>query len=365
VILKHVPWTGKRCLVTGGAGFLGSHLCRALADLGADVLVADREPGHGGSLFPLLNDTSRIPVHRCDLADPAAVRRVADLRPDYLFHLAALPYAPYTSRHPREAYACNVVATANMLEAASLGGASRFLLASSACVFGAAQRSPLGPDSPIWPPEHYYSETKREAEQLVHDAHRSRGVPATICRFGNIYGPGDRHLGRIVPQLCRQLIAGGCDTLVLQRSDGESVFEFLNVTDAVEGLIRAAAHESREVDTWQFSGGERARYSIRELARTMSRLYDGREREVRVNTASPERRVVKYLDGTATSAALGWEPKRRPEDGIRETLDWYRRHLQELAPHPDEMAPGADRLDPLGNYASPAPLDVQYLHAAR
>jgi nucleoside-diphosphate-sugar epimerase len=335
-------WKGKRCLVTGGVGFLGSHLCRALHDEGAEVVVLDREPAHAGTLFPLLNSGRDIRVIQCDLALADSVRRVVELRPDCLFHLAGLPYAPYTTRNPREAEQCNVQTTANMLEAARLVRTARaripqFVFASSACVFGAAQHSPLEVDSPVAPPEHYYTVTKQEAENRVHAAYRAHGVRAAICRFGNIYGPGDRHVGRIVPQVCHQLIGERRDVLQLRRSDGESVFEFLHVDDAVTGLLHAAGRPAPAVDTWQFSGGAPNRLSVLEIAQLMSRLFDGRHRDVRVNQQSPERRVRKYLETAPTRKALAWEAKHNLDDGLRATLAWYQEHFRDLSPHAGEV----------------------------
>jgi len=327
------PFAETKCLVTGGVGFLGSHLCRALREQGAQVIVMDREPPQAGTLFPLLNAATGIDVRQCDLSEPESIREVQYCQPDYVFHLAGLPYAPYTSQHPGEADAANVAATQNALEGARLSPNARFVLASSACVFGATQKSPLRVDSPQSDPEHYYTITKREAERHVREAHRVHGLKASICRFGNIYGPGDRHFGRIVPQMCAQLIKEGRDTLELKRSQGDGVFEFLHVDDAVSGLLAAAAHVSPDLETWHFSGGESSRVSVIDLARRMSRLYDGREREVRNNRSSPEKRVVKYLDCSATAAKLGWTPSWTLDQGLRGTLDWYCERINSLAPH--------------------------------
>src|ERR1700720_547580 len=111
-------WQDKRCLVTGGAGFMGSHLCDFLHQSGARMFVVDKEACHPGTLFSNLNSGRDITGIQADLSEPTSVNIVRDIEPEYIFHLAALPYAPYTTAHPREAYAANVVSTVNMLEGA-------------------------------------------------------------------------------------------------------------------------------------------------------------------------------------------------------------------------------------------------------
>jgi nucleoside-diphosphate-sugar epimerase len=328
-------WRGMRCLVTGGMGFIGSHLCRQLYDLGARVMVIDREPCHEGTLFYRLNANRDIATIQCDLSEATAVDVIRQIKPDYIFHLAALPYAPYTTRHPREAYAANVVSTVNALEGARLSDTRRFILASSACVFGAAQHSPLRTDDTPYAPEHYYSVTKQDAERQVRAFHNWYGINATVCRFGNVYGPGDRHFGRIIPQVCRQLIKERRETIELKRSGGDSVFEFLYVDDAVKAFASAGARESIKLETWQFSGGDESRTTILKLAEKISRLLDGKTREIGVNTSNPERRVEKYLDTEDTRRELNWESDWNLNAGLSATVEWYKRYINYITPYTD------------------------------
>jgi len=326
-------WKGRCCLVTGGTGFIGSYLCARLHDLGARVVNADIEPDQPGTLFWLLNEARDIPVVCADLAQKESIDPVAELKPDVIFHLAAVPYAPWTSQHPVEADEANVVSTRNVLDAARRAGTERFVLASSACVFGATTASPCSEQSEPSAAEHWYTINKQDAEKKVRDYHKFFGVPGTICRFVNVYGPGDRHMGRIVPAVCRQLLADHATALRLTRSTGESVFEFLYVEDAVEALLIAAQRTSDRCDVYHFTPGAESRMSVRDLAVRLSLLFDKKEREVLVECEHPEKPVRKYLDATSTEAALGWHARWTLDDGLRHTIEWYDRNLSRLAPH--------------------------------
>ncbi len=135
-------WQGKKCVVTGGIGFIGSHMSAALHDCGARVTVLDKELPHDRTLFHHLNHDRNIQFMQCDVADQQAVQTIMDIQPCFVFHLAGLPYAPYTTSHPFEAHRANVDTTVQMLAAARMVGDVGFVHASSACVFGAAQHSP-------------------------------------------------------------------------------------------------------------------------------------------------------------------------------------------------------------------------------
>jgi nucleoside-diphosphate-sugar epimerase len=332
---KHLD-KGANCLVTGGVGFLGSHLCRRLLAMGARVTALDIEDAHSGTFFSHLGLPDRVPAvtHHC--ADSAVVDRIVELAPDYIFHLAGLPYAPYTTAHPAEADAANVTSTKRVLQAALKSRDVRIVFASSACVFGATRESPLAVGSPYSEPAHYYTVTKRRAEDVLLKGRVDSGADVIVCRFGNIYGPGDRHFGRIVPQICSQLITlDDCQQITLRRSRGDSIYEFLYVADAVDGLLKAATSDAAATTpVWHFTGGPSSRTSVLDLAARLSQLYDGGRRDVVPCLSAPERSVVKYLDASATYELLGFEPSVEFDRGLSRTIDWYRSHIGSLKPHP-------------------------------
>ena len=327
-------WRDATCIITGGVGFLGSHLCKKLTSMGARTTVLDIEDPHPGTLF-LHNDLNeRTMFINQDCSDRTSIEVIRGIAPDYIFHLAGLPYAPYTTAHPAKAEAANVTSIETVLEAAREFRGTRLVFSSSACVFGATRQSPLAVDSPYSEPAHYYTVTKRRAEEILLKYREHYGIDAVACRFGNVYGPGDRHFGRIVPQICWQLIVEDCDRITLRRSRGDSVFEFLYVDDAVDALLSAAGAAAASRPVWHFTGGPKSRIDVLRLTALMSTLYDGRRREVLPCHGIPEQAVIKYLDASATSETLGFEPATDLHNGLSKTLNWYRSHIGELKAHP-------------------------------
>ena len=324
--------TKKTCLVTGGTGFIGSHLCAQLSELGAAVISVDIEGNKEGTYFKLLNGHRDIQTKIMDLSDSSSIKKIAKLKPDFLFHLSGLPYAPFTSIHPVSSFRSNVSTTANMLEAARVTSAERFVLASSACVFGATIDSPIPINGNRSRPEHYYSYTKRQAESQAESYNEFYDVPISICRFVNIYGPGDRHFGRLIPALCRQLIELTTNELTLFRSSGESVFEFLYVEDAVSGLLAAAIGEDSTFGIYHFGPGPMGRMKIIDIANKLSILYDNRKRKLNAKATDGERTVQKYLDFEETVANIGWKPRWDLNTGLSSTVDWYRENITKIKP---------------------------------
>jgi nucleoside-diphosphate-sugar epimerase len=324
-------WRRRRCVVTGGVGFIGSHLCSRLYELGAEVTAIDRERAARGTLFWLLNRGKHIEVIQRDLASSSGASAILKYKPEFIFHLEAEPFAPFTTQNPIQSYRSNVVSTVNALESARKSG-STFVLASSACVFGAVKQSPLKPNDERVEPEHYYSITKREAEAQVTIFNKLYGVPGAICRLGNVYGPGDRHFGRIIPRVCREILSEGKVQIELKRSNGKSVFEFLFVDDAVEGMVLSAQTSGKNLELFQFSGGANSRKSVREIAELTSLAIDGKKRVVEMRCGSPERTVNKFLDTSDAERHLNWKPTNALTKGLKLTADWYRQFIEQLTP---------------------------------
>lgn len=323
----------KVCVVTGGTGFIGSHLCVKLHNIGARVVNVDIESGDFGTLFSILAEGRNIPVIQADLAEPKSIQRIVELKPDIIFHLAGKPYAPYTTTHPITTFRSNVVSTMNMLDAARQSDSGRFVLASSACYFGATQVSPLLEDTQVSQPEHYYSYTKRQAEEITKSYSDFYGVPSIVCRFVNVYGPGDRHMGRIVPNLCKQLISEKSETLELFRSDGKSILGFLFVEDAVNALIAAAEQSEHCYELFHFGPGTSTPMLVSDLAQKLSLLYDAKIRDLKINTMNPEKKVNKNLDITRTINRIDWKASWNRDDGLARTIAWYRENLLKITPH--------------------------------
>jgi UDP-glucose 4-epimerase len=221
---------GRRVLVTGGSGFIGRRVVRALLDEGADVTVADKRPfpdiaAHEGDLRAVTGD----------LCDPPVVAEAVRPGTDVIIHLAAVTRVLPSIEDPAGTFRVNVDATASLLEQARLRGVATFLLASTNAVTGdvgqavITEQVPLRPLSP-------YGATKAAAEMLVSAYAACYGMTGCSLRFSNVYGPGMQEKDSFVPRLMRAARDG---TGVQVYGDGTQVRDLVHVDDVVAGLFLA------------------------------------------------------------------------------------------------------------------------------
>jgi CDP-glucose 4,6-dehydratase len=294
-------------------------------------VALDRLPSASGTYFGLL-DIDNL----CQSVLKADVRRIADLAClqdsnfNVVFHLAAQPISPLSNIASDETMETNVVGTANVGKAVSSQNIPpTFVFASSACWYGATTASPLKEDDPHIPGEFKYSESKVLAEHEVVKMESECRIPTVRCRFVNLYGPGDRHFSRLVPKTLRHLIR--LQRPSLMRNDGSTILDFMHVRDAVSALIVAAEHGPLcrgEVFNFGVGGGNPR--SAREMVRLVSKLFDGVERDPVLSNPVEPRTKRKFLDNTKAKSCLGWRPTQSLEEGLRETIRWYRENIARI-----------------------------------
>src|SRR5947208_592478 len=235
-------WSGRRVLVTGAGGFIGSHLAETLARAGASVRAFVRYTSRGDHGWLELADpqlAEAIEVFRGDLANPEAVANALS-GCEFVFHLGALIPIPYSYRHPREFVTANVVGTLNLLEAARQGKPARIVHTSTSEVYGTAQAIPIDEEHPLHP-QSPYAATKVAADQLALSFQRSFGTPVVIARPFNTYGP--RQSARaVIPTIVTQALARD----VIELGALSPTRDFLFVDDTVAGLLRCAEAQGVE-----------------------------------------------------------------------------------------------------------------------
>jgi UDP-glucose 4-epimerase len=296
-----------RVLVTGGAGFIGSHLVDALLDRGAEVSLADHlhrspKPWFGEALL------RGAQLYVADLRDLPALRPAfAAARPEVVLHLAAQVDVRQSVADPAFDAQVNVAGTVSVLEAAREVGARRVVMASTAAVYGDPRDLPTPENAPIAPLSPYGT-SKAAAEWYLAQYRRLHGISTLALRMANVYGPRqDPHGEAGVVSIFSGLAASGARATVF--GDGRQTRDYVFVDDVVDAWLAAAA--SDVTGALNISTGIET--SVRELAEALDLSYDfaaGRAGEI-------ER---SCLDPSAAAGQLGWRPAVPLATGLRRTL---------------------------------------------
>ena len=316
-------------LVTGAAGFIGSHLAEALGREGAEVRAFVRynsrnDYGWLEQLDQALID--EIEIFRGDLGNPEAVGN-AVRGCDTVFHLGALIPIPYSYRHPREFVTANVEGTLNILEACRRESTGRLVQTSTSEVYGTAVRVPIDEQHPL-NAQSPYAATKIAADQLALSFWRSFDTPVVVARPFNTFGP--RQSARaVIPTLITQAL--GREEVEL--GSLHPTRDFLYVEDLVRGLKRCA--EAKGVEGEVVNLGSGAEISIADLATEVFRLV-GRELPITFSAdrARPPLSEVERLlaDTSKAEELLDWTPDVSLEEGLTRTIEWFRGFLESYKP---------------------------------
>ncbi len=305
-----------RHLVSGAAGFIGSHLCDRLIAEGHQVVGLDNLLTGSRANLESLAANSHFRFIQCDVI--GAVH--ADGPFDHVWHLASLASPKEYLEHPIETLDVGSTGTRNMLEIARRDGA-RFLLTSTSECYGDPLEHPQketywGHVNPVGM-RSCYDESKRYAEALTMAYHRTHAVRTNIARIFNTYGPRMAlNDGRVVPAFLDQALRGKPLTIF---GDGSQTRSFCYVADLVDGLTRLASSEER----YPVNLGNPAELTILEFAERIRRLM-GSNLEV-VHKPLPEDDPRKRRpDISKAKQVLGWEPKVALEEGLRATVDYFK-----------------------------------------
>lgn len=312
-------------IVTGGAGFIGSHLCAALLDRGYSVTCVDNLlTGSRNNIVGLLED-SRFTWLERDVVEP-----LPDLRADLVFHLASPASVSDYLAVPLETIRVNSIGTMNMLEVARRSGAS-FLFTSTSEVYGDPQVHPqpetywgnVNPNGP----RACYDESKRLGEAATLEYWRSRGLDARLVRIFNTYGPHSRSDdGRIVPNFVIQALR---DEPITIYGDGTQTRSFCYVSDMVEGILAAMLTPGTAGQV--FNLGNPDEYTVLRFAEVIARRL-GSDAGVVYHPLPVDDPVRRRPDIARAREVLGWEPRVELGAGIDRTAAWFRDVLNLAAP---------------------------------
>ncbi|MBI4445901.1 MAG: SDR family oxidoreductase [Acidobacteria bacterium] len=305
----------RRVIVTGGAGFIGSHLVERLLSEGHQVTAIDNLSTGRIENLAGLDGLGKLNFVRADVTDESTVRRFFE-GVDWIFHLAALADIVPSMQHPLNYHRCNVDGTVNVVEAARLGGVKRLIYAASSSCYGIPDMYPT-PETAAIRPQYPYALTKFLGEQIVMHWGQVYKLPVVSLRLFNVYGPRSRTsgtYGAVFGVFLAQKIAGKPFTVV---GDGTQTRDFTYVTDVADAFVKAAQSEvSHEV----FNIGSGATYSVNRLVE----LLGGDVVYVPKRPGEPD---CTFADASRARKILGWHPQYSFEEGVEAMLqhiDYWR-----------------------------------------
>jgi CDP-glucose 4,6-dehydratase len=319
-------------LVTGGRGFVGGWLAKALVERGDRVVSFDRrrltEKPSAIGMLGIERDVVQI---EADLTDPEDVTRVLrEHGVDTVYHLAAEPIVGTVQASPIRGFESNVRGTWTLLQACRELGVPRVVVASSDKAYGAHDRLPYREDFALQATAPYEA-SKAAADIIARSYAHSYGVPLAVTRFANIYGGGDLNFSRIVPEAVGAAIQGRAPVL---RSDGSPERDFLYVEDAAAAYLAISdALDRDDVRGEAFNAGAGRPYAIGDVVATIARLAaTGIEPDIRGAGNLDGEIDRQYVDPTKLRETVGWSPRVELEDGLARTIAWYREHPEALPP---------------------------------
>ncbi len=320
----------KKTLVTGADGFIGSHLAEELARRGKKVraLALYNSHGHWGHLEKLpAKLLRRIEVAAGNITDPYYVDELVK-GTDTVYHLAALIAIPFSYTAPELYVSTNVQGTLNILQACRRHKVKRLIHTSTSEVYGTALYTPIDEKHPLQG-QSPYSASKIGADMMVESFHRSYGLPVTIARPFNTYGP--RQSARaVIPTVMTQILSGKTE---IKLGDTRPVRDFNYVQDTVEGFIALAKSRKTigEVVNLGSGRGVTIAQTVRLIERISGRKIRIRHDNIRIRPAKSE--VFKLIASRKKAMRLaGWKPRFTLEEGLARTYAYIRDHLGEYKP---------------------------------
>lgn len=314
-------WEDKSVLVTGGMGFVGSHLVRRLVDLGAKKVFVLGKTHSGNDMHQTPSLPKNVVSISGDISDKHFIESVfKKYQFDFCFHLAAQPLVNLGDLSPLSTMEINIMGTANILESARQHKLKGMVLASTTHVYG---------DNPVPFLEEYfprpsspYETSKACADMLAQTYTLYYKLPVAIGRFVNIYGPGDEN-ERIVPRTIQ---------LILQNKNPE-IFndrvtrDYMYIDDAVSGYILLAEKISeltKENGNIIYNFGSGSHYSSKTIIETIIKLMDKPKiRPVHVSGNRKQEVIEQYVSIDKIKQTLGWQPRYSLEEGLKKTIEWW------------------------------------------
>lgn len=324
-------WKNKNVFITGTTGLLGSWLTKLMVDEGANVIALNRDIVPKSILwssseeFAYIRDKLTV-VHGC-LEDYQLLERVLnEYEIEVVFHLGAQTIVGTANRNPLSTFESNIRGTYNLLEACRRNQAliKAIIVASSDKAYGDQEKLPYDEETPLHG-THPYDVSKSCADLIAYTYFNTYRLPVCITRCGNLYGPGDLNFNRIIPETIRSLINGESPII---RSDGSYIRDYFYVKDGALAY-KMLAEKMYELDIYgeSFNFSNEIQVTVLELVEKIKKIMGSKLKPKILGTARNEIKH-QYLSALKAKSTLNWHPQYTLDDGLRETIEWYRVFLK-------------------------------------
>lgn len=306
----------KKVLVTGGAGFIGSTLVRALLKEKADVIVFDNF--FSGDMINLVDIQNEIKILNGDILSKKFVNVLTKNDIEYVFHLAAEPYIPDCYDRPEKFFEVNANGTMNVMLACRDASVKRIVHYSSSEVYGTAKFVPMNEGHPTLPLS-TYSVSKLAADRLCFTLHHEQNIPIIILRQFNTFGPRETH-PYIIPELITQL----SKTNKLKLGNIKASRDLTFVEDSVRAAILLMKEKKAVGDVFNVGTGKD--WTVEQLANIIGELMGHDSIQIEIDKARLRPLDVQKLNADASKIRrlTGWKPKIDLKTGLEKTIEWYR-----------------------------------------
>lgn len=324
-------WKNKNIFITGATGLLGSWLTKLMIDEGANVIALDRDIVPMSILWSSSKDFAYIKdkltiVHGC-LEDYQLLERVLnEYEIEVVFHLGAQTIVGTANRNPLSTFESNIRGTYNLLEACRRNKdvIKAVVMASSDKAYGVQDKLPYDENTPLRG-THPYDVSKSCADLISYTYFNTYKLPVCITRCGNLYGPGDLNFNRIIPETIRSLLNG---EIPIIRSDGTYIRDYFYVKDGALAY-KTLAEKMYELDIHgeSFNFSNEIQVTVLELVEKLIEIMGGNIKPKILGNASNEIKH-QYLSAQKARYVLDWHPRYALEEGLKETIEWYKLFLK-------------------------------------
>jgi len=313
--------TGRKCLVTGGAGFIGSHLVDTLLKYRCKVRVLDNLiNGKLDNISHHLGD-EHFEFIRGSITDPLDVERAMD-EIEVVFHLACLGVR-HSIAHPFENHRVNAEGSLLVLDASYRAKVERFVYCSSSEVYGTAEYVPM-PESHPTRPCTVYGASKLAGEAYARAYHRTYGMAVVILRPFNTYGPRSHHEGDAGEMIPKSVIRALNGEPIMVFGDGSQSRDFTWVEDTARALVAGAESDAMIGQTLNI--GSNFEISIKDLAYKVAEIIGNSKTKIVFTPERPGDVLRLYADPRRFKELCGWEPRVGFDEGLSKTIDFFRHH---------------------------------------